>query len=64
MSRGALLILIALSVALGCGTRDDDAMQLTSGAAVASTGPADQPPVAVWARSTGSWDARSSRRSD
>jgi protein TonB len=47
MSRATLLILLALSVALGCRTRDDDAMRLTSGAAVASTGPADQPPVAV-----------------
>jgi protein TonB len=47
MSRGERLMVLALSAALGCGTRDDGTVRLTSGAAVASTEPADQPPVAV-----------------
>jgi protein TonB len=47
MSRGKLVLVLALNAGLGCGTRDDGAMRLTSGTAVASTDPADQPPVAV-----------------
>jgi protein TonB len=47
MRRRGLLIVLALNSGLGCGARDDGAMRLTSGTAVASTGPADQPPVAV-----------------
>ena len=47
MSRGALLVVLALGAALGCGTKDDGTMRLTSGTTVASTDPADQPPVAV-----------------
>ena len=47
MSRGELLMVLVLSAGLGCGTRDDGGTRLTSGTAVASTDPADQPPVAV-----------------
>jgi periplasmic protein TonB len=47
MSQGELLMVLALSTALGCRTRDDGTMRLTSGTAVASTDLADQPPVAV-----------------
>jgi protein TonB len=47
MRRRGLLIVLALNAGLGCGATDDGAMRLTSGTAVASTGPADQPPVAV-----------------
>jgi protein TonB len=47
MRRRGLLIVLALNAGLGCGAKDDGAMRLTSGTAVASTGPADQPPVAV-----------------
>jgi protein TonB len=47
MSRGDLLMVLVLSAGFGCGTRDDGGMRLTSGTAVASTDPADQPPVAV-----------------
>ena len=47
MRRRGLLIVLALHAGLGCGAKDDGAMRLTSGTAVASTGAADQPPVAV-----------------
>ena len=38
---------LALAAAIGCGTADDGTVRLTSGTTVASTDPADQPPVAV-----------------
>jgi periplasmic protein TonB len=47
MSRRGLLTALALSAGLGCGSRDDGTMRLTGGTSVASTDPADQPPVAV-----------------
>jgi periplasmic protein TonB len=47
MRRRGLLIVLALNAGLGCSAKDDGAVRLTSGTTVASTGPADQPPVAV-----------------
>jgi len=47
MSRGRLLMALALNAGLGCGSRDEGATRPTGGTAVAATDPADQPPVAV-----------------
>jgi protein TonB len=47
MSRGELLTVLALAAGVGCSTPDDGTVRLTSGTAVASSDPADQPPVAV-----------------
>ena len=47
MMRRECLTALALTAAIGCGTRDDGSVRLTAGTTVASTDPADQPPVAV-----------------
>jgi len=48
MMRREFLTGLALTAAIGCGTRDDGTVRLTGGTTtVASTDPADQPPVAV-----------------
>jgi protein TonB len=47
MMRREFLTGLALAAAIGCGTGDDGTVRLTSGTTVASTDPADQPPVAV-----------------
>jgi protein TonB len=47
MSRRALLTGLALGAALACGSKDDGTVRLADGDTVASTDPADQPPVAV-----------------
>ena len=47
MMRREFLTGLALTAAIGCGTRDDGSVRLTTGTTVASTDPADQPPVAV-----------------
>jgi protein TonB len=47
MNRHGLLTALALGAALGCGTRDDGTTRLIGETTVASTDPADQPPVAV-----------------
>jgi protein TonB len=47
MMRREFLTGLALAAAIGCGTADDGTVRLTSGTTVASTDPADQPPVAV-----------------
>jgi TonB family protein len=47
MSRRELLTALAVATGVGCSTPDDGTVRLTSGTAVASTDPADQPPVAV-----------------
>jgi periplasmic protein TonB len=47
MSRGELLTALALAAGVGCSTPDDGTVRLTSRTAVASSDPADQPPVAV-----------------
>jgi periplasmic protein TonB len=47
MMRREFLTGLALALAIGCGTRDDGSVRLTTGTTVASTDPADQPPVAV-----------------
>jgi TonB family protein len=47
MMRREFLTGLALAAAIGCGTADDGTVRLTGGTTVASTDPADQPPVAV-----------------
>ena len=47
MMRREFLTGLALAAAIGCGTRDDGSVRLTTGTTVSSTDPADQPPVAV-----------------
>jgi len=47
MMRRECLTALALTAVIGCGTRDDGSVRLTAGTTVASTDPADQPPVAV-----------------
>ena len=47
MMRREFLTGLVLTAAIGCGTRDDGSVRLTTGTTVASTDPADQPPVAV-----------------
>ena len=47
MSHRQLLTVLALAAGFGCSTPDDGTVRLTSGTAVASSDPADQPPVAV-----------------
>jgi periplasmic protein TonB len=47
MMRREFLTGLALALTIGCGSRDDGSVRLTTGTTVASTDPADQPPVAV-----------------
>jgi periplasmic protein TonB len=47
MMRREFLTGLALTAAIGCGSRDDGSVRLIAGTTVASTDPADQPPVAV-----------------
>ncbi len=47
MMRREFLTGLALTAAIGCSTRDDGTVRLTGETTVASTDPADQPPVAV-----------------